>query len=211
VSGRHALALGGLLLALGAVAAVWLAIDRRPPEWDYANHLERAVHCQRILSEPGHDRLREVMAMSAFYPPVVPCGAALLYRVFPVAPLTAQSVVWAFLAVGTLAVYGIGRRLLDAEAGLLAALLFATAPFVVVSLFHFQLDLPLAAMVALALYVLLLTETLTWTGWSLLLGLVLGLGMLTKPPFAAYLLPPLAWTLVLALRAPDRPPASGGS
>jgi 4-amino-4-deoxy-L-arabinose transferase-like glycosyltransferase len=36
----------------------------------------------------------------------------------------------------------------------LAAFLFATAPFVVFMLLNFQLDLPLAAMVALALYAL---------------------------------------------------------
>ena len=41
-------------------------------------------------------------------------------------------------------------------------------------------------------------------GWSLGVGLALGLGMLVKPPFAAYVLPPLAWSAWLALRAPDR-------
>ena len=114
------------------------------------------------------------------------CAAGLLYVALPVAPLTAQAVIWAFLVVGTLAVFGVGRRLLDADAGLLAAFLFATAPFVVFMLLNFQLDLPLAAMVALALYTLVRTEDLALRRWSLGLGLVLGLGMLTKPPFAAY-------------------------
>ena len=31
-------ALAALLLGLAAVMAVWLSIDRRPPEWDHANH-----------------------------------------------------------------------------------------------------------------------------------------------------------------------------
>ena len=106
--------------------------------------------------------------------------------------------------MGTLAVYGLGRRLLDADAGLLAAFLFATAPFVVFMLLNFQLDLPLAAMVALALYALVRTEDLAVRRWVLGLGLVLGLGMLTKPPFAAYLSGPLLWIAWRALRAPDR-------
>ena len=122
----------------------------------------------------------------------------------PVAPLTAQAVIWAFLVLGTLAVFGLGRRLLDADAGLLAAFLFATAPFVVFMLLNFQLDLPLAAMVALALYALVRTEDLSVRRWALGLGLVLGLGMLTKPPFAAYLSGPLLWVAWRGLRAPDR-------
>src|SRR3989454_10963264 len=46
-------------------------------------------------------------------------------------------------------------------------------------------------MVALMLVVLLRTDTFEHRGWSVATGLVLGLGMLTKPPFAAYVLAPL--------------------
>ncbi|HET7874883.1 MAG TPA: glycosyltransferase family 39 protein [Methylomirabilota bacterium] len=201
---RHALLLAALLIGLAAVMAVWLQVDRRPPEWDHANHLERALVCHRILADPGHDRWSELVAESTFYPPVVTCAAGLLYFVFPVAPLTAHSVMWTFLVVGTLAIYGTGRRLLDETAGLVAAFVFATAPFVVFTLLHFQLDLPLAAMVALTLYLLVRSEAFGRGGPSLVLGVVLGLGMLTKPPFAAYVLPPLLWGLGLALGAADR-------
>ncbi|MGH7397455.1 MAG: LmeA family phospholipid-binding protein [Candidatus Rokuibacteriota bacterium] len=201
---RHGLALAGLLIGLAAVMVVWLGVDRRPPEWDHANHLERAVSCHRSLSAPGRDWLREIIAESSFYPPIVTCAAGLLYFAVPMVPLTAQAVIWTFLVVGALAVFGLGRRLLDADAGLLAAFLFVTAPFVVFSLLHFQLDLPLAAMVAVALYALARTEECSVRRWSLALGLVLGLGMLTKPPFAAYLSGPLLWTAWRAIRAPDR-------
>ena len=206
MTGRHRLALAGLLVALAAVMVVWLGIDRRPPEWDHANHLERAVACHRSLGASGGDWLQEIIAESSFYPPIVTCAAGLLYFALPVVPLTAQAVIWAFLVVGTLAVFGVGRRLLDAEAGVLAAFLFATAPFVVFMLLNFQLDLPLAAMVALALYTLVRTEDLSVRRWVLGLGLVLGLGMLTKPPFAAYLSGPLLWAAWRGFRAPDRGP-----
>lgn len=131
MTGRHGLALAGLLIGLAAIMAVWLGIDRRPPEWDHANHLERALACHRSLGESEGDWLQGIISESSFYPPIVTCAAGLLYFVFPVSPLTAQAVVWGFLVMGTLAVYGLGRRLLDADAGLLAAFLFATAPFVV--------------------------------------------------------------------------------
>ena len=201
---RHRLALAGLLLGLAAVMVVWLGIDRRPPEWDHANHLERALTCHRSLTASGGDWLQEIIAESSFYPPIVTCATGLLYVAMPVAPLTAQAVIWAFLVVGALAVFGVGRRLLDADAGLLAAFLFATAPFVVFMLLNFQLDLPLAAMVALALYTLVRSEDLALRRWTLGMGLVLGLGMLTKPPFAAYVSGPLLWVAWRGLRAPDR-------
>ncbi|HET8576694.1 MAG TPA: glycosyltransferase family 39 protein [Methylomirabilota bacterium] len=201
---RHALALAALAGVLGAVLIAWLAIDRRPPEWDYANHLERAVTCHRILAEPGHAKVDEIIAESSFYPPLVTCAAGVLYFALPVTPLAAQSVIWGFLVVGLLAVYGVGRRLVDGPTGLLAAFFFATAPFVVTSLLVFQLDLPLAALVALALYTLVRAEEFSRWDWSLAAGVVLGVGMLTKPPFAAYLAGPVLWAGWLALRAPDR-------
>ena len=193
-----------LLTALGIVMAIWTSIDRRPAEWDYANHLGRALDCYRILSEPGRDRLREIIEASAFYPPVVQCAAGLLYFVFPVVPLTAQAVMLAYLAVALIAVFALGARLWDPAAGLMAAFLLGTAPFVVFSLLNFQLDLPLMAMVALALYALVCTDHFSHRGWSIAFGVAVGLGMVTKPPFAAYVLPPLLWAAYHALRAPDR-------
>ena len=194
-----------LLLGLGVVMAVWVSLDRRPAEWDHANHLERALDCHRILAEPGHDRYAEIVAMSSFYPPMVLCATGLAYFVGPVTPLTAQSVIWGFLVIGTFAVWDAGRRLLaDEAAARLGALLFATAPFVVFSLLRFQLDLPLAAMVALALALVVRVEAAPTTGGAVALGLSLGVGMLVKPPFAAYLLPPILWLAWRCWRGPDR-------
>lgn len=201
---RPWLPLAALLATLGVVVAIWTAIDRRPPEWDYANHLGRAFDCYRILSEPGRDRLREIIEASAFYPPVVQCAAGLLYFVFPVVPLTAQSVMLAYLSVALIAVFALGARLWDPAAGLMAAFFLGTAPFVVFSLLNFQLDLPLMAMVAAALYALVRTDHFSRRGWSIGFGVAVGLGMVTKPPFAAYVVPPLLWAAWHALRAPDR-------
>jgi hypothetical protein len=57
--GREAMLVGAIFAALVAVAAVWLALDRRPPEWDHANHLERAVACAGDLARGD---LRAILA-----------------------------------------------------------------------------------------------------------------------------------------------------
>ena len=201
---RPRLLVAFLFAVLCAVSATWVLIDRRPPEWDHANHLERAVDCYRSLRIVSDSGAREIVEASSFYPPLVTCVTGALYFVFPIAPLTAQAVMMGFLGLALACVYGLGRRLSGAETGLWAAFFLGTAPFVVFSLTNFQLDLPLAAMVPLALYALLRAEAFSDVRWSLALGVVLGLGMLTKPPFAIYVLPPLLWSLWRAMRSPER-------
>src|SRR5438876_932236 len=171
---RPLVALAGLWLAICGTAAVWLTVDRRPPEWDHANHLERAVDCYRNLRIVTDSGAREILEASSFYPPLATCAAGALYLVFPITPLTAQVVMMGFLALALACVYGLGRRLADVETGLWAAFLLATAPFVVFSLTNFQLDLPLAAMVALTLYATLPAEDFGRPGWSLALGAAVG-------------------------------------
>ena len=186
---REGAQVGAILAALVALVVVWLALDRRPPEWDHANHLERAVICAQDLARGD---LHAVLERSSFYPPLVLCTAGLVYRLAPSDVAAAQAVVLGFLALGVGAVYVLARGLGGATEGVVAALVFATAPFVVFASLHFQLDLPLASMVALMLVVLLRIDAFEHRGWSVAAGIVLGLGMLTKPPFAAYVLAPLA-------------------
>src|SRR5262249_60906227 len=84
---------------LCSVVTTWVLLDRRPPEWDHANHLERAVGCSHSLRIVAAAGTREILEASSFYPPVVTCAAGLLYFVFPIAPLTAQAVVMPSVAL----------------------------------------------------------------------------------------------------------------
>jgi hypothetical protein len=187
-------ALGWVALAL--VASVWLAIDRRPPEWDHANHLERALLCTRdIRAGDG----RAILERSSFYPPLAICTAGAFGLVLP-PDAAATAALLVFLAVGMLAVYLLGREVAGGSTGVAAALLFGGAPFVVYSTLLFQLDLPLASMVALALVVLLASDDFRRVGPSLGAGVVCGLGMLTKPTFALYVLPVALLLLVRGRR-----------
>lgn len=201
---RPWLPLAALVATLAVVTAVWVSIDRRPPESDHANHLERALHCYRIVADGAPHPVQTILLESSFYPPLVPCLTGFLYFVAPVVPLTAQAVMLAFLALGIAALYALGRDLWNVETGLLAAFFFATAPFVVFSLTNFQLDLPQASMVAVTLYVLMRSDGFARGPWCVILGVVLGLGMLTKPPFATYVLPAMLWSAWSAMRSPDR-------
>ena len=50
---RPWLPLIALVVVLAIVTVVWVGIDRRPPESDHANHLERALRCYRSLADPA--------------------------------------------------------------------------------------------------------------------------------------------------------------
>jgi Dolichyl-phosphate-mannose-protein mannosyltransferase len=176
-----------------AVTAVWLALDRRPPEWDHANHLERVVTCAHDMARGD---VRTVLERSSFYPPLVPCAAAAIYRWWPSDAAAAQSAILLFLGVAMAVIYRLGRELADGTAGVAAAWIFASAPFVVYSGTRFQLDLPLATMAAVAFLVVLRTDGFQHPGWSLVAGGVWAIGMLTKPTFAVYAFAPIVWVLI---------------
>jgi 4-amino-4-deoxy-L-arabinose transferase-like glycosyltransferase len=196
-SSARAWIVAGMAFAVLALAAwVWLARDARPPEWDHANHLERAVLCARDLKTGD---VRAILERSSFYPPLVLCLTGAASMVMPV-EAAAGLVMLAFLALGMAATCELGLMLGREATGLTAALLFGTAPFVVYSTLRLQLDLPLAAMVTLALLVLLATDDLRRHRATLLFGIVGGLGILTKPTFVLYVLPPALWCLARGRR-----------
>jgi hypothetical protein len=179
-------------VALAGVALVWQAIDRHPPEWDHANHLERSVLCARDIAAGD---VRAIIARSAFYPPIVPCLAGVLSRVLPSDLAAARAVMLAFLGLGMATVYLVGRARVGGAAGVMAAVIFGSAPFVVFNTVRVQLDLPLASSVALAVWLTLRTEGFARRGWALVLGAVVGLGLLIKPPFPIYVGPVVLWAL----------------
>jgi hypothetical protein len=192
-AGREWALVGIAWLAIAVCTAIWLSIDTRPPEWDHANHLERVVSCAHDVAARDW---RLILERSSFYPPVVPCAAGLVYRLLPTDAAAGEIVMLLFLVGGMAAIYVLGRALAGGGAGVAAAWVFGTAPFVVFSTLRFQLDLPLAALVATALLLVVLSDGFTRLAWSLLAGVVFGIGMLTKPPFAVYLLPPIVYILL---------------
>ena len=178
--------IAGVFVGVVAIAASWLALDRRPPEWDYANHLENALLCRRDLTAGD---LGAVFARGSFYPPLVSCVAGLVYSVLPSDAAFGEVVMLAFLGLGMASTYVLGRRLAGGAGGVVAAIVFGTAPLVVHHVLHFQLDLPLAGMVAAFLVALLATDRFARRPWAAVAGVLFGLGLLTKTPFFVFVAP----------------------
>jgi hypothetical protein len=191
---RDWMLVAGAWLVLVLALSVWLALDRRPPGRDSAPQLERAVQCADDL---GAGRWTAMLDRTALEAPLVSCAAGLAYRLYPSDVAAAQAVIFLALGLGMAATYLLARDLAGAAAAVPAAWLFGAAPLVVTSAVRFELDVPLAAVVALGLFVLSRTDRFTRTGMSPVAGLVLGLGMLMKPTFGLYVAGPAVWLLAL--------------
>jgi 4-amino-4-deoxy-L-arabinose transferase-like glycosyltransferase len=191
-----AVLLGGLVVLVTGLDVYWRSEETRPPHWDMARHLGDSLVYFHAFSFSHPLRFLELYL---YYPPLTSWVTDAFYA------LLGNQAIWVavlsnvvFIAILVYATYGIGKALWDPGVGLLAAVFTVTTPMLVVAFEDYMLDAPLAAMVALGLYLLIRSEGFTRTPLTLLLGLVCGLGLLEKWTFPFPLALPLIATLVSA-------------
>ncbi|MFH1460405.1 MAG: glycosyltransferase family 39 protein [Candidatus Omnitrophota bacterium] len=108
-----------------------------------------------------------------------------------------------FFLLLLIAVYKIGC-FLNPQTGILAAVICSSFPIVFITARHFNLEIALSALVCVSIWMLLRTNFFTERLFSILLGIILGLGMLTKQSFLIYVLGPIAIILYKCLVVRDR-------
>jgi len=181
------LAFMGFLTAAIVALLLYAHVDPQSPWYDLGGHFVDGV---RLLHTPLNSRMFAETPLYPFFVSVVALPFNLLgdsdYQI------TMPGVEAVFTCVLLTSTYGCGRRLFGGWAGLLAAALLAAYPAVVGQSHIYMLDVPLAAMVALSYWLLLLSDGLRRQGYALGLGIAMGLGMLTKFSFVFFVAPPLA-------------------
>ncbi len=98
-----------------------------------------------------------------------------------------------FLFILLFSVYGIGSIVYSKNAGILAAFLVSFFPMVYGHSRIMMLDFPLASMVTLWFYCLFRTQAFNSAGYSILLGVVAGLTVLTKEVAVIFIIVPLLY------------------
>jgi len=164
--------------------------------WDRPAHLVRTLIYNEMLAEINLRSLFEVLTWSWNRPPLSHLVAVPFYRLFGVSTDVALMRNAVFVAILILSVYGIGRRFYGEGVGLLSAFLVSTYPILFSISRMPYVDYSLTAMVALAVYLLVASEGFRHRGYSLWLGLAIGLGILTKWPFVAFAGGPIAYVAV---------------
>jgi 4-amino-4-deoxy-L-arabinose transferase-like glycosyltransferase len=194
----HQVLLGLLIAAQLAVNRAWLSTNLVLLGWDRPRHLIESLVYNDILQYVSLRSMFEAWVHSGYYPPLFHWAMVAFYRLFGISMDVAASVNMVFLIVLLVAVYGIGSRMGGRGVGLLSAFITSTLPMIFAMSRYTYIEFSLTAMVALSIWLLLLSRGFTHRRYSLLFGLSAGFGLLTKWTFSLFVFPAL---LVVILRA----------
>ncbi len=184
-----------LTVLLWGVHILWLSKDTRPPVWDMALHQTYAFNYFESAGA-GSEGNANAWERSGNYPPFVHLAIALVYLIFHPGPHIAvlANIPATFLLLW--AVYELAKDLSGSGAGIWASILTALIPFMIWISRETILDYWLSAWFAVALVVLRKTRGFESRPWSLLLGGILAMGLLTKWFFAGLIFMPLLYVFV---------------
>jgi 4-amino-4-deoxy-L-arabinose transferase-like glycosyltransferase len=198
-------------LAIAAVAlATLLAIqaDHTPPYWDQAWYMAQGLEQLDALRVGDlSDWFAAWTTLDHARPSLVPLLTVPFYLIFGRAAASALYLNALMLSATMLFVYLLGWRMIRPAVGLAAALLVAAYPLTVGLTRILLVETTLTAMVALALLALWASEGVTRLSWSIVTGIALGLGLLTKVFFPVFVAAPVAivtWQAIVVYRRSDR-------
>jgi 4-amino-4-deoxy-L-arabinose transferase-like glycosyltransferase len=176
-------AIGVTALFIG-ITCWWLTQDRTIPIWDAGLHLDYALNVHSSLSRGD---LGEAFTLTAPYPPFSYLIGSLGLAIGGIGvapPIVAENLF--FVSLLALGCYQVGRMAFGPLAGLLSVVFALGSPLIIAQFHIFMTDAPETAMVAVSIWLILATEGFSRPRASALAGLAVGVGMLTKEPFAIF-------------------------
>ncbi len=194
-----------------AADRVWLTRDRRLPSWDQADYLNSALDHGRALGLIPPATGGDWLALLDLSPKIPPLASLVNGTVMAIAGDQPDQASWALAvwqALLLVVVAAWGRQLLGRGFGLLCATLLVLVPALVHLRVDFTLDLPLAASVALALWLLGRWQAPDPAGgrWGQLLvaSLAVAAALLVKQSALLLLAGPVLWAAGAGLRLRQR-------
>ena len=190
------------IAAMICMHLTWIAENRAPPREDDNMQLFKSLQFHHAIERSGPHSLEEVLCGRSvdFYPPLVYAITAIFYHFWGTAEAVGRASMLVYLVLLTFSVYGIARRLFGEPAGLCAALIASAAPTFDHYAHSYFTDGPLTAVVAFNLYCILCANCFESASGSLLWGLSIGIGLLTKWTFGVWVLVPNLVALIVYLR-----------
>lgn len=137
---------------------IWLGMNKLPPSWDPSAHLMLSLAYYNVLTHPTFDMIGRLVSISNYYPPFYHFSTAVMYFFFGKSMNTAILTNTVFYGILLASVYGLGKKLFNKETGVFAAVLITLYPSIFSLQRIYMLEIPLAALVALSIYLLVLSE-----------------------------------------------------
>lgn len=192
------LLIGGVVVFHAINNWIWLAANVTWTGWDKARHLTQSLAYAEMLRSLSLQSLFEITIADPIRPPLFGASASILYALFGRSEDVAVMVQILYMVVALAATYSIGHRWGGRRVGLVAVALVSLFPMFYAMSRYFYIEFALMAMVALSVALLLATDGFRRKGLSLLFGVSLGLGMLTKRTFGVFLAGPLVVAILSA-------------
>jgi hypothetical protein len=189
--------LAGLVVLVSGLNVWWRTMETRPPHWDMGHHLANSV---AYLHSFSFGNLLHFVQAYLFYPPLVYWISDIFYAVLgndSISVAVLSNVVW--LGILVFATFAVGRRLWSTRVGWMSVVFVLAAPMVVGTSKEYMLDLPLTAMSALALYLLIRAKEFSSRRYSVLFGLCCGFALLVKWTFPLVVALPVLHAAATAL------------
>ena len=174
--------------------------DNTPLLWDGGDYFYRSLKYYNVFVNFDSDFLSAFNDVSHYRPPLLMLSSVPLYLVFGRSTDVAVMTNILYLIILILSIYGIGRRIHSREVGLMAAFIVSVFPIIFGLSRSYWQDFPLTAMVSLSTYLLIRTDYFRDKKYSILFGLSIGLGMLTKWTYFVFLTGPFLYLFILSLR-----------
>jgi 4-amino-4-deoxy-L-arabinose transferase-like glycosyltransferase len=177
-----------------------LTNDNTPLLWDGGDYFFKSLQYYNVFVNFDSNFISRFNDVSLYRPPLLMLSSVPLYLVFGRSTDVAVMTNILYLIILVLSVYGIGRRSHSKEVGLMAVFIVSFFPIIFGMSRSYWQDFPLTAMVSLSLYLLIRTDYFRDWKYSVLFGLSIGLGMLTKWTHFVFLLGPFLYIFILSLK-----------
>ncbi|MDD5195957.1 MAG: glycosyltransferase family 39 protein, partial [Candidatus Omnitrophica bacterium] len=192
---KACLVIGLILIFYFLNNLIWLRQNNFPAGPDEFTHLTISLRFFRAISSSPLNILSCLSAQYTIWPPLFHVSSALLDFLIGTSYVASVMINMFYLIILLFSVYFIGRKLFDQNTGILAAVFISLYPMVFRYSRFFGTDFALAAMVSMSMCFLVYSDNFNNKRNSLLFGLSLGLGMLTKWSFIFFIVGPLALIL----------------
>ncbi|UCH88082.1 MAG: glycosyltransferase family 39 protein [Thermoplasmata archaeon] len=174
---------------------IWLMRDKSLHTYDAAKYLTFSYQYHELFANPTWGSPLEFFTLNQWRPPLRLLLTSPFYAMFGYSDDVAVMTNIFFMVILLFSVYGIGKYMFNRQVGLLAAIMVSLFPIVHGLSRSFLSDFAHIAMVSLSIYLLLKTEYFTNKKYSILFGLSLGLGLLTRDTFIIFMLGPLLYIM----------------
>ncbi|MBN1869561.1 MAG: glycosyltransferase family 39 protein [Candidatus Omnitrophica bacterium] len=203
------------LIILHAVCNfIWLKNDDRPLQFDFGIYFDRSIDLFKSVKMGPKVFIQALLGqgpyLNVYFHPsriIVPLVSLPAYLFFGLHEDVAVMALVVFFAILALSVYGISKRIIGPGAGVLAVFIVGTMPGIFWLSRHYSSEFVTTAIMALSVYLLIKSDYFSHKGYSALLGISAGLGLLTKGIYFVFILGPLlsAFVTVLVVKENIRP------